>query len=269
MRVPVAQLDTLGVVEAHADSEPVRVPLGEGDGERVKVAQPVVEALRDAEPVAEGHEDALRVLLELAVPELLPFVEGVAEGEADTVGEAVAQLDGDADPEDVAVPLTDLVQTSEALVVAEIDKEPVFTAVGDDEADSEGDPEADWLPVPHAEVDALPLVALEGEVVALCVRVPEALSVPVEHPVPDGVDVSERLPDAEPVGDSDGELVGVKLGEPELHAETVPVLVPLSHGEGVPDADTDAEAVTHAVTVPLREMEGDPDREPVALGHPL
>jgi len=245
------------------------VPLGEGDGERVRVAQPVVEALRDAEPVAEGHDVALRVPLALAVPEPLPLVEGVAEGEADTVGEAVSQLDGDADPEDVVVPLTDLVPTSEALVVAEIDKEPVFTAVGDDDVDSEGEPEADKLPVPLAEADALSLVALVGEEVTLCVRVSEALGVPVENSVPDGVDVSERLPNAEPVGDSVGELDGVKLAEPELHAETVPVLVPLRHGEGVPDADTDTEAVTPVVTVPLREMEGDPDREPVALGHPL
>ncbi len=67
VRVPVAHAETLAEMEAHADTEPVREPLGDGDGERLIVLQPVEEAVRDPEPLAEGHAEALWLPLLQAV----------------------------------------------------------------------------------------------------------------------------------------------------------------------------------------------------------
>lgn len=88
---------------------------------------------------------------------------------------------------------------------------------------------------------------------ALTVALPEELSEPVLLAVPVGVGESTLDQEGVPVGDGDGELATVKLAEPVPTAEVLPVFVALSHGDGVPDADTDCEGEMVALTVPLRE----------------
>ena len=267
--VPVPHLEALAETEGHAVTEPESVPQAEADGERVYVEHAVTEAERAAELDTEADDEPLRVPLPLPDPVAENRVDKLLEGEDDTESDAVPHADGDADPEDVAVPLTVTVAGGEALLVGDIESEAVFAAVGEDVPDSEGDPEEETLPVkqPVPEADAVfALLAVED---TLCVGLSVPLSVAVLHAVGDGVPELLCVTEVEPVGDSDGEFDRVKLGEPELHAEVEPVLVALSQGDGVPEADKSGVNEPPKVIVPLIVTEGDPDNEPDTEGHPL
>jgi hypothetical protein len=191
--VPVAELLGVAVHDAVPDTERELVGVGDCDGERDCVEQPLAVAVAvadaDVRADAELHAEPVTVAVAHAEPELVGELERVIELHAVCVGDAVLVIDDDAhaesvtvgdsvaecvpEPHAVAVALTpalalcvaDAVAAGEDVAVDEPDAEPVVAvAEGVPRADADAEPDAEALAVAVAVVvlDAVPVEDAEA-----------------------------------------------------------------------------------------------------------
>jgi hypothetical protein len=233
---------TLKLPEAHVDAEGLRLPLAERLGLGVALCEPteavpdgegVPEALLAGDADAEGHALALLLAAELRLKVGLREGVRVTQPVADTVSvaEAVEEVEtqgvgaSDAEAQEVVEGLPDPLRDTEALGhtlgVALVDRlrvehpEEVAHAEGVDDTEAQPDAVADLATV----------------------RVPEPHAVAEPH--------EEMILEA--LGD--GEVLGLKEGEREVHPlaeyealkEGLAVPLPLRRAEAVPEAHLDGE----------------------------
>lgn len=217
--VAVPHIETEGVVEPHEDAEPQRVGVGVAVALREMVAQPVEDEETDTELEEEGVAVPLWEALTLGVLESVPEVVGVVDAEGVVVTETVPVRVGEADPEAVAVLLMVPVAAEEPLTGAVTDSDGVSTEVGDNEAESEGDPVEESEPVLQAVLVTVAETVTDVEGVAVCNALPELPAVAEDSGLLDPVEVPLLDPTEEPVPDTDARDDTDWLEEPVKHAE--------------------------------------------------
>ena len=259
--VDVAVGELLEEIDASVLPLPLRQALAARDG--VALALPVLDAERDAAPVADADADVLA----LPADDCEADDDGDAEAEPDGGADADARDDREAVPERV---LRFPVAVAAALAVAFL----VAAALGDDAALSVARAVAVTCPLPDAAAEPVALalaraVAVAGPVALLLTDAEaDALSLPDGEPElladADALAVGERLPLAERVRAAlarpDVERVtsrgvGLPLGEPlaEPHDEALAQpesdAAPVAGGERESAAERDADALAAPLPV--------------------
>ena len=233
--VPVMAPDAVFALEPLLDAEAHELLEG------VKQAEPLREAVTDAERQRVAVGDSVVVTLPVLEPTLVAEAEGVPESE--TVPE----------PHSVPVMLCVIVRDAELLDVI----------VGDTDKDSVPDSDSVYVAEAEAELDALGLVEAEPEVLGEPRAEGEAEALPEEVPWA----VNDGVPDAHAELEGGTVLVGVSVADRQR--DVVGVMDSVEEGEPdwTSDGEKDTEGVKEGVVQPDSVPEFDADWERLPVVH--